>query len=86
MAKSSRSSSPDDLLHRSDDFIRHDPTKAVATAFGVGFLLQLLPLRALASTLVFLGLLLLRPVLFFLGVLKAFDLARARSFPAKKLS
>ena len=79
MSQSPTSISPRCLLQRADDFARRDPAKAVATAFGFGLLLHLLPLRALASILVFLLFALARPALFFLGALKAFDLARARS-------
>lgn len=70
---------PNRLLEHVDDFARHDPAKAVATAFGFGFLLHVLPLGAIVSMLVSVLFTVARPVLLLLGVLKAFDLARAKS-------
>ena len=40
------------LMQRADDFARREPTKAVVSGFGAGFLINLLPLRAIASLLV----------------------------------
>ncbi len=65
----SESTSP--LLQRADDFARREPTKAVVSAFGVGFLLNLLPLGAIAGALVAIAFTLVRPALLFLGLVKA---------------
>jgi hypothetical protein len=79
MAQSPTSTSPNHLLERVDDFARQDPTKAVATAFGFGFLFHLLPLGGIVSLLISLLFALARPALLLLGVLKAVDLVRAKS-------
>ena len=59
------------LLERMDDYVRREPTKALVTTFGFGFLLNILPLGAIASALVSIALMLARPVLLFLGLVKA---------------
>ena len=64
------------LLQRADEFARHDPTKAVVSAFGAGLLLHLLPIGAIVGGLAVLALTLARPVLLFLGVMKACELCR----------
>lgn len=79
MTESPTSLSSDRLLKRADDFARREPTKAVAAGFGLGFLLHLLPLGALVSIVISLLFALARPVLLLLGLLKAVDLARAKS-------
>lgn len=68
----------DDLLHRADDFVRQEPTRAVASAFGIGFLLNLLPLATIVGALVSLAFTLARPVLLCLGLLKAFELYQSK--------
>lgn len=67
------------LFKRLDEYTRHDPTKAVATAFGFGFLLNILPLGTMAAMATSLLFALSRPVLLFLGFLKLVDLARSNS-------
>ena len=66
-------------LDKADDFTRRQPTKAVASAAGLGFLLHLLPIGAIASGLISLGFALLRPALLFLGLLRAFEFLRPQS-------
>ncbi len=61
---------------RADDFARREPTTAIASAFGAGFLLNLLPLGAIAAAIVGLAFSCVRPVLLFLGVLKACEFWR----------
>ncbi len=70
----SASSQPWRLMDCSDDYARREPVKAVSKAFVAGLFLSLLPLGALAEMLVAVAISLLRPGLFFLGLLKAREL------------
>jgi len=49
------------------------------SAFGAGFLLNLLPLSTIASALVGIAFSFLRPVLLFLGLYKACELCRCKT-------
>lgn len=69
----------DDLMQRAENFARHDPVRATVSAFGAGFLLNLLPLSAIAAALAGIAFSLLRPALLFLGLLKACELCRSQS-------
>jgi hypothetical protein len=69
----------DEWMHRADEYARREPAKAVASAFGTGFLLNILPLPAIASALTGIVFSLVRPVLLFLGLLKAFEYCTAKS-------
>ena len=71
----------DDLMQRADDFARREPARATLTAFGAGFLLNLLPLGAIASALVGIAFSLVRPALLFLGLFKACEFYRAKTQP-----
>lgn len=73
----------DEWLGEADEFARREPAKAVASAFGAGFLINLLPLGAVVGTLVAVAFALMRPVLLFLGLMKAFELTRAK-FPRNR--
>lgn len=66
-------------LRKSDDFARREPTKAAVSAFGAGFLLNLLPIGAIVGALVAVVFAMARPVLLFLGVMKACDLFRRKN-------
>ena len=81
MAKRSQPTPPklDELMLRADDFARREPTTAMASAFGAGFLLNLLPLGAIAAALVGIAFSFARPALLFLGVLKACEFCRAQT-------
>ena len=68
----------DDLLERADDFARREPLRATVSAFGAGFLLNLLPLGAIAAAVVAIAFSLVRPALLFLGLYKACDLCRSK--------
>ena len=57
-------------LGEAEAFARREPAKAVATAFGAGLLLHLLPLRAVTAVAIALA----RPALIILGLLKAWEL------------
>ena len=58
-------------MDRADDFAQREPAKAVVTAFGAGVLLHMLPLGAITAALVAIAISLVRPVLLFLGLVKA---------------
>lgn len=81
MAKSTKSPPPslDGWTQRADDFARREPAKAVVSAFGVGFLLNLLPLSAIAAALVGIAFSFVRPALLFLGLLKAYEFCRSQN-------
>ena len=64
-------------LDRADDYARREPVKAVVSAFGAGFLINLLPISAIVGALTGIAFAMARPVLLFLGLLKACDLARS---------
>ena len=63
-------------MERADDFARREPAKAVVSAFGAGFLLNLLPLGDIAAALVGIVFSLVRPALLFLGLMKACEFCR----------
>jgi len=69
----------DELLHRAEDYARREPTRATVSAFGAGFLLNLLPLGAIAGALVGVAFSLVRPALLFLGLFKACELCRSKT-------
>ncbi len=81
MAKRSQPTPPklDDLMVRADGFARREPATAIASAFGAGFLLNLLPLGAIAAALVGIAFSLVRPALLFLGLFKACELCRTQT-------
>ena len=71
----------DALLQRADDFARREPARATVSAFGAGFLLNLLPLGAIAAALVSIAFSLVRPALLFLGLFKACEFYRSKTQP-----
>ena len=62
------------MFDKTEEYVRREPAVAVATAFGAGLLLKLLPTRAIARPLATLGVKLLPTALLGLGVLKAMEL------------
>ncbi len=66
-------------LNKADDFARDEPTKAMVSAFGAGFLINLLPIGALIGGLVALAFSLARPALLFFGLLKAVEFVNTKS-------
>lgn len=62
------------MLDEIKELARREPAKAVAAAFGVGLLVNLLPTRVVAGTVTAVGAVLIRPVLLSLGVTKAMEL------------
>ncbi len=61
-------------LERTEDYVRREPTKAVAAAMGAGLLLKLLPTRTMVRPITTLAVALLPPALLGLGLIKAFEL------------
>lgn len=61
-------------LSEAKDYAKREPAQAVALAFGVGLLINLLPTRVVAGTVSTVGAALLRPVLLSLGITKAIEL------------
>ena len=62
------------VFDKTEEYVRREPAKAVAAAFGAGLLLKLLPTRAVARPIATLAVSLLPPALLGLGLLKAFEL------------
>lgn len=83
MAKKTKTPLPpiESIMQRADDFARREPAKAVVSGFGAGFLLNLLPLRMIASMLVTIVFSCLRPALLFLGLMKACEFCRTNKPP-----
>ena len=69
----------DQWLDRADEYARREPTKAVACAFGAGFFVNLLPIGAIIGAASGIAFMVLRPLLLFLGLMKACELWRERS-------
>ena len=66
-------------LKKADDYARQEPTKAVLSAASAGFILNLLPIGAIVGALAAVAFALVRPVLLFLGLLKAVEFLRCKS-------
>jgi hypothetical protein len=62
------------MLDEIKKLARREPAKAVAAAFGMGLLINLLPAKVLAGTVTAVGTVLIRPALLSLGVTKAMEL------------
>lgn len=69
------------LLDQADVFARREPAKALASAFGVGFLINLLPIGAIVGALAGVVFALARPILLFLGLLKAWEICPCKKPP-----
>ena len=63
-----------DLITKTEDYVRKEPGKAIAVAFGAALLLKLLPTRALVGAVTEVAVRLLPPALLTLGVIKAFEI------------
>ena len=68
-------------LNQADAFARREPTKAVASAFGAGFLINLLPIAAIVGALAAIAFTLVRPALLFFGLVKVWELCRCKRPP-----
>ena len=64
-------------LDQAGAFARREPAKAVASAFGAGLLLHLLPVRPVTAV----AFALARPILISLGVLKVWELCPCKKEP-----
>jgi len=73
------SQTTDDWCQKTDDYARREPTRAVVSAFGLGVLLNFLPLRLIVSAIIGVFLLLLRPALLFLGLMKLTECVRSEN-------
>ena len=62
------------MLWEIKDYASRKPATAVAAAFGVGLLINLLPARAVMGAVTIVGATLMRPVLLSLGATKAMEL------------
>ncbi|MEI6715342.1 MAG: hypothetical protein WCO60_16415 [Verrucomicrobiota bacterium] len=63
----------DPLVERAEVFTREKPGKALSAAFGLGILMALLPIGSIVGGLIRLTLLLLRPVLVILGLVRLYE-------------
>ena len=72
---------PCNWLNQAGDFARREPTKAVVSAFGAGFLINLLPIGAILGALAAVAFALARPVLIVFGLLKLWDLCPCKKQP-----
>ena len=70
------------ILSTVEDYVRREPLKASAVAFGAGLLLKLLPARAVARPVATLAVKLLPPALVGLGLLKALEICCQHEPPA----
>jgi hypothetical protein len=68
-------------LSEAEAFARREPGKAVVSAVGAGFLLHLLPIRAICGTLTAVAFVLARPALLFLGMLKLTEICPCKKEP-----
>ena len=66
-----------DCLGHAEDFARREPARAMASAAGLGLLLNFLPIRALLGMAVGVALVLVRPALLLLGLYKAAELCQS---------
>ena len=63
---------------KAEAYIREEPIKAVSAAFGGGLLLAILPVNEIAAGVVRLLVILLRPLLIVLGVVKLYEICGSR--------
>jgi hypothetical protein len=67
------------MVEKTEEYVRREPAMAVAIAFGAGLLLKLLPTRAVSRPVAAIAVKLLPPTLLGLGLLKAFELCCQKS-------
>lgn len=72
---------PSKWVKDAESFARREPTKAIASAVGAGFLVNLLPVRAILGALIAVAFVLARPFLLFLGLLKAWEMCPLKKEP-----
>ena len=69
------------MIREAEEFARREPTKALAAAFGAGFLLNVLPTRFIVGTVTAVAVPFMRPALLALGLIKAAEMCCAESKP-----
>jgi len=69
------------MLNETQEFVSRESGTAFATACGAGILLNLLPTRLLAGAISAVAVMLVRPALLTLGLLKAFELTIPKTKP-----
>ena len=65
------------LLEQTEDFVRENPTRAMAYALGAGFVLNRLPLVRIAGSIIRLLLLAFKPAVLVYGVSKLYQAAQS---------
>jgi hypothetical protein len=63
----------ENLVHRTEDFAREEPMKAVGIAFAAGLFMTVLPIGAIIGGLMRVALTLIRPALLVLGAIKLYE-------------
>lgn len=63
----------ENLVHRTEEFAREEPMKAVGIAFAAGLFMTILPIGSLIGGLMRLALTLIRPALLVLGAIKLYE-------------
>ncbi len=63
----------DNLVHRTEEYTREEPMKAVGIAFVAGLFITLLPIGSIIAGLLRLVLALVRPALLILGAVKLYE-------------
>ena len=61
------------FVHRTEEFTREEPLKAVGIAFAAGLFMTLLPIGSVIGGLLRLALALVRPALLVLGAIKLYE-------------
>lgn len=77
---------PSRIADCANDYARREPSKAVAAAFGLGMCLTMLPIGAIAAAAVGIAFTLVRPLLLFLGLVKACELCGKGTSSVNSLS
>ncbi len=62
-----------DFVHRTEQYAREEPLKAVGVAFVAGLIMTLLPIGGIIAGLLRLALALVRPALLILGAVKLYE-------------
>jgi hypothetical protein len=60
-------------LHETEEYVRHEPTKAVLWAMLAGYVIRMLPMAAITSALLRLAIAAVRPAALLFGVAKLWD-------------
>lgn len=68
-------------LHDAENYIRREPTKAMISALGAGFLLNVLPLGPIAAGVTRIACASIRPTLLILGLIKACEICQNHKQP-----